>query len=130
MGVTEFVSAVPIIPARDVEAATTWYRDQLGFDVYHVEGEYGIVGRGESWIHFWGPSGIEPADSNTMIRLGVRGIDALYERCEERGIVHSNAPLGETPWGFREFSVRDRDGNLVTFFEPPSDYDPRAEDAG
>ena len=27
---------------------------------------------------------------------------------------------------FREFSVVDVDGNLVTFFEPPSGYDPRA----
>jgi len=35
-------------------------------------------------------------------------------------------PLAEQPWGFREFSVVDVDGNLVTFFEPPSGYDPRA----
>jgi catechol 2,3-dioxygenase-like lactoylglutathione lyase family enzyme len=129
MGVTEFVSAVPIIPARDIEAATAWYRDELGFDVSHVENEYGIVGRGESWIHFWGPSDIAPEDSNTMIRLGVRGIDELYAHCQERGIVHPNAPLQEQPWGFREFSVRDRDGNLVTFFEPPAGYDPREGDA-
>ncbi len=53
MAVTEFVSAVPIIPARDVEVSAAWYRDQLGFDVFHTESEYGIVGRGESWIHFW-----------------------------------------------------------------------------
>ena len=125
--VTRFVSAVPIIPVRDVEAAASWYRDLLGFDVFHVEGEYGIVGRGESWIHFWGPSGSAPEDSNTMIRLGVRGTDELYEQCGERQIVHPNAPLQETPWGFREFSVADRDGSLVTFFEPPEEYDARAE---
>jgi hypothetical protein len=127
--VTEFVSAVPIVPARDVEAAATWYRDELGFDVFHTEPEYGIVGRGESWIHFWGPSAIAPEDSNTMFRLGVRGIDDLYAHCVGRDIVHPNAPLVEQPWGFREFSVRDRDGNLVTFFEPPAEYDPRAEDS-
>jgi Glyoxalase/Bleomycin resistance protein/Dioxygenase superfamily len=125
VGVTEFVSAVPIIPARDVEAAASWYRDELDFDVFHTEPEYGIVGRGESWIHFWGPSGIAPEDSSTMIRLGVRGIDGLFAHCQEHGIVHPNAPLQEQPWGFREFSVRDRDGNLVTFFEPPDQYDPR-----
>jgi catechol 2,3-dioxygenase-like lactoylglutathione lyase family enzyme len=121
---TEFLSAVPIIPARDVDESTAWYRERLGFDVCHTEREYGIVGRGESWIHFWGPSGIEPPDSNTMIRLGVRGIDALYEQCQAEGIVHPNGPLKEQPWGFREFSVRDHDGNLVTFFEPPEGYDP------
>jgi catechol 2,3-dioxygenase-like lactoylglutathione lyase family enzyme len=122
--VTEFVSAVPIIPARDIEASAAWYRDELGFDVFHVEEEYGIVGRGESWVHFWGPSGIAPEDSMTMIRLGVRGIDELYAQCLEREIVHSNAPLKDTPWGSREFSVRDRDGNLVTFFQPPGSHEP------
>ena len=124
---TEFVSAVPIIPARDVDESAGWYRDMLGFEVFHTEREYGIVGRGETWIHFWGPSGIEPEESNTMLRAGVRGIDALFEHCQAGGIVHPNAPLQDTPWGFREFSVTDRDGNLVTFFEAPQDYDPRNE---
>ena len=124
---TEFVSAVPIIPARDIETSAAWYRDQLGFEVFHVEEQYGIVGRGESWIHFWGPSGITPEESNTMLRLGVQGIDELYEHCQKRNLVHPNAPLKEQPWGFREFAVIDHDGNLVTFFEPPSDYDPREE---
>ncbi len=124
---TEFVSAVPIIPARDIEDAAAWYRDELGFEVFHTEPEYGIVGRGESWIHFWGPSDIAPEDSNTMIRLGVQGIDELYAHCQERDIVHPNAPLQDTPWGFREFSARDRDGNLVTFFERPAEYDPRGD---
>ena len=121
---TQFVSAVPIIPARDVEVSTGWYRDRLGFTVFHTEREYGIVGRGESWIHFWGPSEIEPARSNTMIRLGVRGIDELYEQCVRDEIVHPNARLEEKPWGFREFSVTDHDGNLVTFFEPPDGDEP------
>jgi catechol 2,3-dioxygenase-like lactoylglutathione lyase family enzyme len=117
LAVTEFISAVPIIPARDIEASAAWYRDRLGFEVFHTEPEYGIVGRGETWIHFWGPSGIPPEKSNSMIRVGVRGIDALYEQCQGEGIVHPNAPLEKKPWGFREFAVTDHDGNLVTFFE-------------
>jgi catechol 2,3-dioxygenase-like lactoylglutathione lyase family enzyme len=122
---TEFVSAVPIIPARDIEASVAWYRDRLGFTVFHTEEKYGIVDRGETWIHFWGPSGIPPEKSDTMIRVGVRGIDPLYEHCRGEEIVHPNAPLQETPWGFREFAVTDHDGNLVTFFEPPAGYEPQ-----
>lgn len=124
---TEFISAVPIIPARDIATSAAWYRDRLGFTIFHTEDEYGIVGRGETWIHFWGPSGIPPEKSDTMIRVGVRGIDHLYEQCKSEQIVHPNAPLEEEPWGFREFAVTDHDGNLVTFFEPPSDYEPQAE---
>jgi hypothetical protein len=125
--VTELVSAVPIIPAREIEASAACYRNELGFEVFHVEAEYGIVGRGESWIHFWGPSGIPPEKSNTMIRLGVQGIDELYEHCRKRDIVHPSTVLEEQPWGFREFAVIDHDGNLVTFFEPPAGYDPHEE---
>ena len=56
----------------------------------------------------------------TTFRIGVRGIDELYERCRAEEIVHPNAPLEEKPWGFREFAVTDHDGNLLTFFEAPS----------
>jgi hypothetical protein len=46
--VTEFISAVPIIPARDIGQSAAWYRDRLGFEIFHTEPEYGIVGRGET----------------------------------------------------------------------------------
>ena len=114
---TTLASAVPIIPARDVEASAAWYRDHLGFEVVHTEREYGIVGRDGVYVHFWGPSGIAPEESMTMYRIGVRGIDELYDHCRERGIVHPNAPLETKPWGLREFAVTDGDGNLVTFFD-------------
>ena len=110
-------SAVPILPARDLAGSAEWYRDALGFEVRHVEGQYAIVARDDVEVHFWGPSGIEPHESMTMYRVGVEGIEALYETCCENGIVHPNAPLEPTHWGTEEFAVADRDGNLLTFFE-------------
>jgi catechol 2,3-dioxygenase-like lactoylglutathione lyase family enzyme len=124
---TEFIAAVPIIPARDVEASAAWYRDSLGFEIFLAERDYGIVGCGEAWVHFWGPSGIAPEDSMTSFRVGVRGIDELYEHCKAEAILHPSTSLTEQPWGFREFNVVDADGNLVTFFEPPAEFDPRVE---
>ncbi len=114
---TEFASAVPIIPARDTRTGVEWYRDNLAFEVVHLEPEYAIVERDRIGIHLWGPSGIAPEDSDTMFRIRVNGIDELYEHCQERQIVHPNAPLTEQPWGAREFAVLDIDGNLLTFFE-------------
>ena len=110
-------AAVPIIPARDTGSGAAWYRDQLGFDVVHVEREYAVLERDDVGVHLWGPSGIEPEASMTMFRIGVTGIDELYEDCGRRGIVHPNTPLEEKPWGLREFAVVDGDGNLLTFFE-------------
>ena len=109
--------AVPIIPARDTKAGAEWYRDNLGFDVVHVEPDYAIVERDDVGIHLWGPSGIAPEDSDTMFRIRLDGIDELHDHCRELGIVHANAPLEAKPWGAREFAVLDLDGNLLTFFE-------------
>ena len=111
------VSAVPIIPSQEMSASVGWYRDMLGFTVHHVEVEYGIVGRDDVFIHFWGPSGITPHESMTMIRVGVADVEAWYEHCLPLGIVHPNAPLDLKEWGSTEFGLLDIDGNLVTLFE-------------
>ncbi|MCE9623372.1 MAG: VOC family protein [Actinomycetia bacterium] len=111
------ISAVPIIPAQNIALSAAWYQEMLGFDVHHVDSGYGIVGRDDVYIHFWGPSDIKPADSMTMTRLGVADIERWYEHCLPRNIVHPNAPLKLQEWGATEFAVTDLDGNLVTFFE-------------
>lgn len=110
-------AAVPILPARDVERTTAFYRDRLGFSVVHTEPEYGIVERDAVEIHFWGPSGIAPEETDGMCRVQVEGIDELYAQCRFDELVHPNAPLEDKPWGAREFAILDVDGNLVTFFE-------------
>lgn len=114
---TRFGGAVPIIPARDTAESAAWYRDLLRFEIVHLEPEYAIVERDETAIHFWGPSGIAPEDSNTMFRVRVGGIDELYKYYQAKGIVHPNAPLETKTWGSREFAVTDLDGNLLTFFQ-------------
>jgi catechol 2,3-dioxygenase-like lactoylglutathione lyase family enzyme len=121
--VTDFLTAVPIVPVRDVAATTAWYHDHLGFDVFVAEGDYGIVGRGEAWIHFCRPSEAVPDDA---IRIAVRGIDQLYAHCVGDGIADPDVQVAEQPWGFREFSIVDVDGRSITFFEPPAGFDPRA----
>jgi catechol 2,3-dioxygenase-like lactoylglutathione lyase family enzyme len=71
----------------------------------------------EDWSH---PihSGAESFLAGTgSCRIEVTGVDALYARCERRGVVHPNGTLGDTAWGTREFGALDPDGNLITFFE-------------
>jgi len=107
---------VPIVPARDIAVTAAFYRDALDFEVLHTETEYAVLRRGPAELHLWGPSGIDPRRSDTMLRVAVDDIDALFRELEPRGIVHENAPLTTTAWGTREFAIRDIDGNLVTFF--------------
>lgn len=108
--------AVPIIPARSIQASAEFYRDQLEFEIKFAESDYGIVARDTVEIHLWGPSGIEPADSDTMLRVEVDDLDVLYQECGRRDLVHPNAPLHDEPWGTREFAILDLDGHLITFF--------------
>lgn len=117
----KLISVVPTVPAQDIALSAAWYRHMLGFEVHHVEQEYGIVGRDDVYIHFWGPSGIKPGDSMTMTRLGVVEIEKWYEHCVALDIIHPNAPLTLQEWGATEFAVVDLDGNLVTFFEFKTD---------
>jgi hypothetical protein len=119
----EFITAVPVVPSRDIDVSTSWYRDRLGFDVFVLEDDYGIVGRGEAWIHFCGPSDARIEDS---IRIAVNGIDELCLHCLTQQVADPDVQVVEQPWGFREFSIADVDGRSVTFFEPPSGFDPRA----
>ena len=51
-------------------------------------------------------------------RVLVREIDALFEEMRAAGVLHPNGPLGDKPYGLREFAILDLDGNLLTFFEP------------
>lgn len=47
--------------------------------------------------------------------------DALHAEYAARGAVFTR-PLGDTPWGMREFVLRDIDGRLLAFgADPPSD---------
>jgi catechol 2,3-dioxygenase-like lactoylglutathione lyase family enzyme len=113
---TNWRRAVPILPARSIRASAEFYRDHLGFEIRLTESDYGIIHRDTVEIHFWGPSGIEPTDSDTMLRVEVDDVDVLYEDCQRRDLVHPNAPLHDEPWGTREFAILDLDGHLITLF--------------
>ena len=50
-----------------------------------------------------------------MVRLAVKGIEALYAEYQKRGgKVHPNGPLEEKPWGTKEFGAIDPNGVCVT----------------
>ena len=54
----------------------------------------------------------------TMVRVAVRGIDAIHAEFQKRGgKVHPNGQLATKPWGSREFGAIDPNGVCVTFRE-------------
>ena len=117
---TIFAFAVPLLPARDVDATLAFFESVLGFRRAFARGEptsqAGMKLDGAE-IQFF-----RCDDAAVLARSGCRmrvdGIDALYARCLNRGVVHPDRKLEEKSWGDREFSMLDPDGVVVTFFQP------------
>ena len=130
-----FAAATPALPSRDVAKSIEFYRDVLGFEVAHREGEFAVLRRDNVLLNLWGAtdeawherldperpvcSGAESFIAGTAsCRIEVRGgVDALYESCRAHDVVHPKAHIEDQWWGTREFAGLDPDGNLVSLYE-------------
>jgi len=104
---------VPELPVSDVERAQQHYRDVLGFEIgWLTPGkELGAVSRSGTAIFFRKKeSPFEPAIHWTF----VEDIDASYTELQSFG-ANIVDPLELKPWGIRQFTIQDLDGNLFYF---------------
>lgn len=108
-------SAIPVLPVRDVPKAVAFYRDRLGFAPRFDMGNYAGVARGPIEIHL---DGSAPVAAPVTCRIALSGVDALYAELEKQGVIHPQEPLETKPWGLRQFSAVDADGNRITFAQP------------
>lgn len=129
----KMVSAIPSLPVSDIERSVSFYRDTLGFSVDYRDDGFAIVHRDDVEIHLWAAtdedwrtgdesspmvSGAESFIAGTAsCRVGVETVDVLHASLHPRGIIHPNAPLRDTEYGTREFTVVDPDHNAIAFFE-------------
>ena len=104
---------VPELPVADVERAQHHYRDALGFDIAWLDPrkEIGAVSRGEVAIFFRKRQGPFEAAVHWIFS---DDLDATYRELQTLGakIVE---PLEKKPWGLRQFTVEDIDGNRFYF---------------
>jgi catechol 2,3-dioxygenase-like lactoylglutathione lyase family enzyme len=128
-------SATPVLAVREIAASVAFYREKLGFAARHEEHGFAIVQRDgvdllltqladETWRTRTDlarkpvVSGAESFLSGTVAcRVHVTGVDELFAEYAAQGLIHPNGPLTDQWWGDRDFSVLDRDGNLLTFYE-------------
>lgn len=123
-------SLVPAIRVLDMAAAIEFYRDRLGFTVERGTPEDGNVALsfGDARIMLDSvPTDFYSASYNDAIaqRMGAaaptaiyiesRDLDAQYERLENGGIEIVD-PIADRPWGQREFTVADPQGNWLSFW--------------
>jgi catechol 2,3-dioxygenase-like lactoylglutathione lyase family enzyme len=117
------LAAIPAFPVLDVSQSVDFYRERLTMRIRHQEDEFAILTRDQFELHLWAANkpnvpGAEPFIAGTAsCRVQVSDVDGLFAELQPRGIVHPNGPLGDKPWGTREFAILDPDNNLITFFE-------------
>jgi predicted enzyme related to lactoylglutathione lyase len=104
---------VPELPVADVERAQQYYKNALGFDVgwLYPDKQIGAVSRGRTAIFFRKRTlPFEPA----VHWVFADDIDASYAELQSLG-ANIIEPLEKKPWGLRQFTVKDLDGNIFYF---------------
>jgi uncharacterized glyoxalase superfamily protein PhnB len=117
-------SAIPVLPAGDTTESLNWWTKVCGFEETFRDTTpptYAGIRRDEANLHITTIADKKLArviGDQTMVRLGVKGIEAMYTEYQKRGgLVHPNGSLQTKPWGTKEFGAIDPNGVCVTFQE-------------
>lgn len=106
---------IPKLPMRDKVRTEAYYR-LLGFDVLADYGDYLLMQREGSALHFFAHPDLVPEENYGQVYIQTDAVESLYRGFRERGVaIHPNAPLQQKPWGMLEFALLDPDMNLLTF---------------
>ncbi len=105
----------PIFPVREMASALAHYAS-LGFKTLAYEGgdDYGFADRDGIGLHL----AHDPAHGAGSTYLYVQDADGLFEEWSRPGIGGVTRPVMLTPYGLREGSHVDPDGNLIRFGSP------------
>src|SRR5262245_11448277 len=114
-------SVQPVLMSRDVVRSICFY-ESLGFNLVGQdapnEPKYARIQRDGIELHLQWHDAKEwdyPNDRPTY-RFVVRDVDGLYRQfCENVSSLDATT-VGVTPWGTREFHVRDPDSNGLQFY--------------
>lgn len=109
----------------DMRTTLAFYEAALGFrcvGTWLDPPVYAIVERDGCRLHFRAaevPRATSKYDDELLdAYLSVDDVDALHAELAAKGVVLTR-PLGDTPWGAREFVVEDIDGRLLAFGGSP-----------
>ena len=127
---TSLLGVHPVLGSRDVEASVRFFRD-LGFELLFQDApeapRYAAVARDGVEIHLqWADSEqwAYPVD-RPAYRFLVSDVDALYAEFVKSGRINAETGQGSpwaapanTPWGTREFHLRDPGLSSLQFYRP------------
>lgn len=108
-----FRLAIPIFPAADLDRCLPFYT-QLGFQVVERLDQYAVLQSGAIELHLR-EIGEDRTPGETFIR--VDDTARLWKRLKSQGMP-GLGPVQDQPWGIREFTATDPDGNKLRVGNP------------
>jgi catechol 2,3-dioxygenase-like lactoylglutathione lyase family enzyme len=116
---SRFHSISPFLGTDDLPATLAFYQEKLGFDLAWEWGsplEVAAVCRDQVEITLTCRSDARPGGIS-RIYIGIDAIDDYHAQLQRTGVPISVA-IGDRPYGMRDFSLADPDGNVLTFGQP------------
>lgn len=114
-----------ILPVCDIERASKFYTDVLGFEGQRVSpGRQYFVDSDMSVLALYDPEA--DGDSigsgwvfheNQYVYFGVADLEAYFERAKEAGCLRLDEKIEVMPWGERLFYAQDPFGNPICFVD-------------
>jgi catechol 2,3-dioxygenase-like lactoylglutathione lyase family enzyme len=116
-----FLRTIPVMTVNDLDRSLAFFT-QLGFQVQHQEGGFAIVTRDKVTVHFTHHPTIPPEENNSVCRIAVSNIEALYQEILSiQALPYRRlSPLTTQPWGDKEINIVDPCGILIRFSESVS----------
>lgn len=114
----EVLGLTPVLASSDLDRTIGYYRS-LGFDLVEKYDEhYLLMSAGDIELHFaGGPDGPAPG----IVFIHVPDAGRRWKELTDNGVA-GLSPVLDQPWGLREFTATDPDGNRVRIgSHPPAD---------
>lgn len=119
--VPKLESVQPVLMSRDVVRSVEFYA-KLGFTLAGQDDadnpKYARIRRDDIELHLqWHDAKEwECPNDRPSYRFVVSDVDSIYERFNENKALIDATEIKETPWGTREFHLRDLDMNVLQFY--------------
>ena len=108
----------PILPSRDIDATEGFYLSLAFETVYKDTGQYLLMTRDSAEVHFFHKPAHRPETCDHGAYLRPSDVDALSAEIERLKLPKDEGfprfwPAEDKPWGMREATLWDPDGNLI-----------------
>jgi uncharacterized glyoxalase superfamily protein PhnB len=103
---------LPELPLANIAAGIAHYRDVLGFSINYAQDDFGVMYRDAVTLLLIPKTERHKGIGSCYVY--VRDADALHAELRAKGADVQGEPVSH-PWGLRDFSALDLEGNQITF---------------